>query len=698
MESGERLNTNVDLISDLLEDLSDSSLETDENHTNVDSPSASGRDREEDKSNSTTESGGTTSESSEDESQDGSENNWHVGPEDDTHDDSEDVSSSSSDSDSSDEDENEEEVNFELDKFETRLVARIQKALETFDKELKDETEVLPFDELESETRSELESCLVTFYSKLREQASSCLRTFYGPKSYEFSRLLLLAISVEERKAQKSFNKVWAECCDKRAPSPPLIVPRPRPRAPRPPPKLQEEQPDRIGLSQQNIQTKSDGPIYEPGDARKTSKDIGAGVEKRVWNHMTISRDQTRASDFTQELLKIFHISSRNHPADDDSTHNNSPAHIRKSSSLEPAWRSGPTRPFFLALEKPKSEELVLTRPHNYSKPVLASPPLASHSVFDQSVVLQREIAGNMENQPQPNASGEIGNGISGENSECGLSGPVPDNQSTMDGSLDQEQLLGRLASLETENRGLKEASRGMARPETVYFIQVDRRGPVPYLAYLDEPTWAAGPSGEYVLRSHFGIHDINGYLRQNKDVAFVINKYYDLGYQDQEVRAAIRDKHALPRAECSHETVRLQSFEMIQAAEDFFDQQPMFTEEFPGLNIANGIGAPYLFWYYYRSKNALEGLSPTSLASMKLLTSWIEENYGELYDLVEDQLERGVVSAKTVNFLVKPGDAVVWKEKRDLMAAVAESWLWARKTPQTQHGFHWAQGDKNGA
>lgn len=682
MESRARLNTDIDLISDLLEDLPDSSFGTEEKHTDGNSPS--GSDHEVKNSNSPTESGASTSDNSEDYTREVSE--------DDTSDHFEDVSRSGSDGDSSDEHEDEEDdfdVNFKLDKFDLRLVRLIGKAFKKFNRDLEAEIEALPLEELQPENRTELESCLVSFYSKLREQASSCLYTFYGPKSYEFSRLLLFVVSRAEHKAQKSFNKLWAECCDRRAQ--PVIVWRQLPRAPRPPPKLQEERLARVGLSQ-FFENPSGGPVYEPGDAQKKSKGKDAGDGKRVWNHITISRDQTRASNFTKELLDILRISSRNQPADDNNNTNNYPhAQTRESSRLEPVWRGGQTRSLFRVLEEPESEEVVFTRPHYYFKPALVSPPLANNSDLDRNVLSHRKTAANMKDQPQPNASGEIEiprPDISGENSEYGMPGHVSDTQPTVDDSLDHEQLMGRLASLETENKGLKEASRTMARSETVYFLQVDRRGTVPYLAYLDEPTWAVGPGGETVLKSHFGIHDINGYLQQNKDVAFVINKYYELGHQNQEVRAAIRDKHALPRAECSREAVRLQSFEMIQAAEEFFGQQPRFAEEFPGLNIATGIGAPYLFWYYYRSKNALEGLSPTSLASMKLLTSWIEENYGELYDLVEDQLERGVVSAKTIKFLVKPGDVVVWKEKRDLTAAVAESWLWAATTPQARQGF----------
>lgn len=657
MENRTRLNIDINLISDLFETLSDSSFESESESSHSDGGDSSGSDSKGDNPNSPTES------------------------RDDRSDDSEyDSSSSGSDHDSSDgyDDDEEDDVdfNFEPDKFDRRLLRLIIKALEQFNKDLEAEVEALPFHELQIENRSELESCLVSFYSKLRDQASSCLHTFYGPKSYEFNRLLRLAISIEERRAQKSFNKLWTKCCDERVPH---FTRRPQPalRSFRPPQQLQ--QPPK--LQEQELID----PGSEPKNAQQIDKDIRPSDAKRVWSHITISRDQTRASDFAKELLKIFRISNRNQAAENSNT--NYYPHPRQGgfSNPGPIRRGSPTR--HLAPSQLEREGAIFSPPDAYFEPALVSAPSANNVDFDENIMSQPGLATKMREFPQTKTSGELSTPeINGSNSGFHMPGPVSEAQPAMDGSLDQ--LMGRLASLETENRDLKEAKRNLARPETVYFIQVERRAPVPYLAFLDEPSWAVGPGGEFALKSQFGVHDINGFLRQKNDVAFVINKYYDIGHQDQEVRAAIRDKRPLPRAECSRETVRLQSFEMVQAAEEFISQQPNFAEEFPGLNITNGVGAPYLFWYYYRSKNALEELSPTSLAAMKLLTSWIEDNYGELYNLVEDQLKRGMISAKTIKFLVKPGDVVVWKEKRDLMAAVAESWPLVRKLPQAWQGF----------
>lgn len=662
MDRTPRLNINLDLTSDLFEHLSGSSFDSEpgDHHSDSGSSSVSGSD------------GGNS-----DNSIGSGDNRSHVSEHrsDGAHGDSTPVSGSDDDYDGSDEDDASEELNFELDELEGRLTRLIQRAFEKFNDELEEETKALAIEELEIENRSELESCLASFYSQLRDQASSCLYTFYGPKSYEFGRLLGIAISREERRAQKSFSKLWAGRCHVRdtlglVPPPyrrPSLSLLPRAR-------------------RQVLEVPPPVTRFEVKDTEHTDKDIGAGDEKRVFNHITISRDQTRASDFAKELLKILRTSTQNQTADNSNSNHHPHAPERKFSSSDSDSVDSPASPFHPAEQKLGSEQLKLDRP-DYFERVPVPIPLANDPGPGPNYMSHRNFANRMTDQPQPRTLGESSRTeMNGSNLQSDTPGSVSGSQPTVDGSL--IQLMGRLATLETENRDLKVANRSVARSETVYFIQVDRRSQVPYLAFLDEPTWAVGPGGETVLKSHFGIHDINGFLRQKNDVAFVINKYYDLAQQDQEVRAAVRDKRALPRAECSRETIRFQSFEMIQAAEEFFNQQPNFTEEFPGLNISNGIGAPYLFWYYYRSKNALEGLSPTSLESMKLLTSWIEENYGELYDLVEDQLERGVVSAKTIEFLVKPGDVVVWTEKRDLTAAVAESWPLIKKVPQSRQGF----------
>ncbi|KAH7397602.1 AAA family ATPase [Cadophora sp. MPI-SDFR-AT-0126] len=234
-------------------------------------------------------------------------------------------------------------------------------------------------------------------------------------------------------------------------------------------------------------------------------------------------------------------------------------------------------------------------------------------------------------------------------------------------------QLLDRIASLEAENQDLKQTRQTLARGQTVNFILADSG--TPSMAYLDEPNWSIGPKGEIILTAHFPVADINGFLRQKNDIAFVIARYYTPKTQEMEVQNASRAKHPLPMPKPSSEALTFLSKEMIDAAERFFARRPDFAQNFPQFNIRGPIPAPYLFWYHYRGTDAMQGLSPVQEALFRLVTTWIEDNYGEKYGLVEKQLERGVISQETVPFLFKPGDVIVWEAKREIHAAIARSW-----------------------
>ncbi|KAI4593478.1 hypothetical protein KJ359_009369 [Pestalotiopsis sp. 9143b] len=106
-----------------------------------------------------------------------------------------------------------------------------------------------------------------------------------------------------------------------------------------------------------------------------------------------------------------------------------------------------------------------------------------------------------------------------------------------------------------------------------------------------------------------------------------------------------------------------------------------MSSTNFPWFNDEGEIPAPYLFWYHHRSPTALDVLSAPHRKIMSLLTSWIEEQYAEMFYRVGNALNRGVVTGNTMPFLVKPGDVLVWKEKVDLKVDLIKEVTWNKKS-----------------
>jgi hypothetical protein len=238
--------------------------------------------------------------------------------------------------------------------------------------------------------------------------------------------------------------------------------------------------------------------------------------------------------------------------------------------------------------------------------------------------------------------------------------------------------LLRLISLLENDNRGLRNL-RGVGYE--IHVIYCISETPERTVTYLDEPTWAVGPRGEVVPKAHFPIPDVEGYLQQKHGMAFSVQKHYNVGDQEEEVRKAASNKRGLPRLKHTTEYLRLESHDMRETFKAFVNSNPILKKEFSNLDSSLTFIAPYHFWYHHRSTATFEGLNEQQRPLMSRLTTWIDENYGGLYDQVEKQLAKGCVSFESIPFLVNIGDAILVKPEvghpsQELSGAVAETYL----------------------
>lgn len=422
---------------------------------------------------------------------------------------------------------------------------------------------------------------------------------------------------------------------------------------------------------------------------------------RHIWNHFTISRDETSANDIAKELLyAILSPQVKFERGQKDDRFGSETA----TETLFQYQKNQPTKLDALdsqpdeaqqqrelsiqhnrSLLEAQKQRLQQTRQNMLLDAASRQAPTPKEQVMAESAAVVSMAREELESEASP-ASGKDGT-IFHEN------GAIHQNtweDDPGDSATEHQNLKHRIASLEQENKRLKTSQAMIPRCQVLFFIK--NEGPGGLLrppgansplsvAYLDEPTWSIGPNGEIVLRANFPIPDVNGFLRQRPDIAFVVSHYYSPMSQNNEVQDAARAKQVLPQPKPTSEILRLHSPDMIEAVENFLALQPKFSVEFPSLNIRGPLHAPYLFWYHYRSPTALDVLSQPRRDTMQLLTSWIEEHYAEKFDRVDDQLKRGVISEDTMPFLVKPGDVLVWKDVREVKAVVAKSWP-TRKPP----------------
>jgi hypothetical protein len=180
-------------------------------------------------------------------------------------------------------------------------------------------------------------------------------------------------------------------------------------------------------------------------------------------------------------------------------------------------------------------------------------------------------------------------------------------------------------------------------------------------------------------------VHD---YLESN-DIACLVFGTYTTESLDRPPTENARTADGRSLLSPTSESLLFVSEDMIEAVEEYLWAQPKFEGIFPDFDARQEISAPYLFWFIFRSgySSALRSLSPRHRALIKNLGKWISDQYGEIYKRVDGELLRGVISADTMQYLVKPGDVLVSEEGGVVQAYMAASWA-KEVTPGSSHAF----------
>jgi hypothetical protein len=209
---------------------------------------------------------------------------------------------------------------------------------------------------------------------------------------------------------------------------------------------------------------------------------------------------------------------------------------------------------------------------------------------------------------------------------------------------------------------------------------------------FLEPPVWQrqedASAEGWYTLQFLTEAAPVHDYL-ESSDIACLVFKTYTTEPLNRPPTENSRTADGRSLLSPASESLLFVSEDMIEAVEEYLSAQPKFEEIFPDFDARQEISAPYLFWFTFRSgySSALRNLSPRHRALIKKLGKWILDQYGEVYKRVDGQLLRGVISADTMKYLVKPGDVLVSEEGGVVQAYMAASWA-KEVTPESSHAF----------
>jgi hypothetical protein len=179
----------------------------------------------------------------------------------------------------------------------------------------------------------------------------------------------------------------------------------------------------------------------------------------------------------------------------------------------------------------------------------------------------------------------------------------------------------------------------------------------------LQEPTWTFGEASRLRLKAEFPLVDLNTHLRKNDDISFLVYKSYvtpDLSITEL---AESLETGVLPAPEPVQEFIQIMSEELRVALELFLRSTHSVDKENIRFSL-DKIEAPYLFWYRARSNSkGFSHLPARSQAQLKLLVNWIEQNYAAKYDQFDDMISRGRISHAFTEYLFCPNDVVVQQD-----------------------------------
>lgn len=254
----------------------------------------------------------------------------------------------------------------------------------------------------------------------------------------------------------------------------------------------------------------------------------------------------------------------------------------------------------------------------------------------------------------------------------------------------------GRIALLYAQIEELKQANAALQScPEPplpsrwVNMHRVKCKGQDATSVYMDVPVVTKDNSIRH-LEGRVRISDVDDYLEQREDVAFIVFLDYVCDGHTGNDRKSGGRSAATSRNKPINETssqeapswmqtdlvnpigestsiicdVLQEGLETLTSSDETLKQYLPFSEDF------KEISAPYLFYFYFRDKvdEQVLKLEEKQCQQVQLFTSYISTHFDAEYEKAEVMFSQGLVSPPYLEFLFVPDEVVVCNDGKDLI------------------------------
>lgn len=249
---------------------------------------------------------------------------------------------------------------------------------------------------------------------------------------------------------------------------------------------------------------------------------------------------------------------------------------------------------------------------------------------------------------------------------------------SSFEGRPSITELYNRLEELERENRELKQEVPDIVPPlvphydwRTFHCIAGSNESQI----FLEPPQWMEG-EGRPVLRANMPLRNVEFYLEQHPEIAFIF--YKDYYHRPPSDMSQILSKDGVYRSpEPYKQSLLLQSDHIISAVEKLEEHLPEFSDLFPDFDATKEIPAPYMFIYYCLPllEECKHHLTPLEYNLLNQLIDSIIASHGKEYTDAKNLSAKGMVSKRLLKYLIRPGDILIYNKGSVPLAFMATSW-----------------------
>ncbi|KIX00295.1 uncharacterized protein Z518_10434 [Rhinocladiella mackenziei CBS 650.93] len=194
---------------------------------------------------------------------------------------------------------------------------------------------------------------------------------------------------------------------------------------------------------------------------------------------------------------------------------------------------------------------------------------------------------------------------------------------------------------------------------------------------YFDRPECVEDEAGNRFLRSTIPLRNLELYLERNKDISFVVFEVFAARSSSTSQSHTVFSREGESSIAPLSRSIYPVSYDLKQALEWLLDSQESFDGFKKEYDRTGLINDPCIFFYHSRASYNPEdeSLHSDTIRHLNLLWSYINRDFGQEYERVDNMLQRGVTCPGFIKYLFWRDQIVLMKKGGYYQGFITTDW-----------------------